>query len=271
MMKHGHRWLIGTLVLIALTVALGLLAPGSQDSLANGTTIYVDADAMGDNDGSTWDDAFTDLQAALTAAGPGTEIWVAAGTYKPTSGIDRSASFQMKNGVAIYGGFDPSVGDVGFEDREWVLHETILSGDLSGDDGPDFANNGENSYHVFYHDMLGLDHTAVLDGFTVSGGNANGGSRNDGGGMLNLLSWPTLTNVTFSGNSAFRGGGIYNYLTLAATMVNCTFSENRAEGTEVWQGLGGGMYNEEAIPALTGCTFEGNTAQSCQRSLNETE
>ena len=150
-------------MVIALAVALALTALGGQDSLANGTRIYVDADATaGANDGSTWDDALTDLQPALTAAGSGTEIWVAAGTYKPTSGTDRSASFQMKNGVTLYGGFDPSVGDTAFEDRDWEANETILSGDLNGDDGPDFANNGENSYHVFYHDTLGLDHTAVL-------------------------------------------------------------------------------------------------------------
>ena len=72
--------------------------------------IYVDADAAGDNDGSSWDDAFTDLQSALVAADTGDEIWVAAGTYKPTVEYggtgDRHQSFQMRNGVAICGGFD---------------------------------------------------------------------------------------------------------------------------------------------------------------------
>jgi len=66
---------------------------------------YVNADATGNNNGSSWTDAYTDLQSALVAAQTGDEIWVAKGTYKPTSGSDRTATFQLKNGVVLYGGF----------------------------------------------------------------------------------------------------------------------------------------------------------------------
>ena len=111
-MKHWHRWLMAALGAVALA-ALALVTPG-RDALALGDTIYVDADATGANDGSSWDNAYTALQPALDGASSGDEIWVAAGIYTPTlemsPGITRTASFQLKNGVALYGGFDPSRG-----------------------------------------------------------------------------------------------------------------------------------------------------------------
>ena len=112
-------------------------------------------------------------------------------------------SFQLKNGVALYGGFDPSVGDIAFEDRDWVLHETILSGDIWR--RRLIRLHDENSYHVFYHpEGTNLDSSAILDGFTVTGGNANGSGYPHyyGGGMYNDDSSPALTNCTFADNSA---------------------------------------------------------------------
>ena len=262
-MKHWHRLLIAGLGVVGLAVALALTVAGGQGALAADGTIYVDADATsGANDGSSWDDAYTELQPALDAALSGDQIWVAEGTFTPTAQHggtgDRYRSFQMKNGVAIYGGFDPSVGDIAFEDRDWVLHETILSGDLDGDDGPEFANNDENSYHVFYHPSgTDLDSTAILDGFTVSGGNANGDyPYNRGGGMFNDFSSPTLTHCTFEGNSAGSGGGgMWNDFS-SPTLTNCTFSGNSAG----LYGYGGGMRNDGSAPTLTNCTFSANSA-----------
>ena len=256
-MKHWQRILGAGLVM----VALALTALGGQDSLANGTTIYVDAGATtGANNGSSWQHAFTDLQNALDIAEAGDQIWVAEGTYRPSTehggSGDRYRSFQLKNSVALYGGFDPDAGVTEFEHRDWVLHETVLSGDLNGDDGPDFANNGENSYHVFYHpDGTGLDSTASLDGFTVTAGNANGDHPHDsGGGFYNYGSSPRLTNCTVEGNSASdEGGGIYNSSYSSPALTNCTFLGNSA-------GSGAGMYNTYASPTLTNCTFHGNTA-----------
>ena len=131
-MKHGRRLLVAGLVVVALALVLALIAPGRQDLRAEpaADTIYVDASASGANDGSTWADAFTDLQDALDTAATGDEIWVAEGIYKPSAehggSGDRYASFQLKNEVALYGGFDPSVGDVAFQDRDWVIHATIV-------------------------------------------------------------------------------------------------------------------------------------------------
>jgi hypothetical protein len=120
-MRYGHRWVMGALVAVALA-ALVLIAPGDEGALAQGDTIYVDADAEGDNNGDSWTDAYTDLQLALDRAEEEDQIWVAEGTYKPTAehggSGDRYKSFQMVNGVALYGGFDPSLGDVAIEDRD---------------------------------------------------------------------------------------------------------------------------------------------------------
>ena len=217
---------------------------------------YVDTIATGANNGSSWANAYNHLQDALSVSSNGDEIRVAKGFYKPDLGIgitlgDRTAAFQLENGVAIYGGFQPGGGQ--WEDRNPTVYETILSGDLSGNDGLNFANNDENSYHVVTGSGTGA--LAVLDGFTITGGNANGSTNPGyrGGGMYNESGSPTLVNCTFKGNSAGTGGGICNSDS-SPRLVNCTFSENSA-------GDGGGIHNRgNSYPILTNCMFSENSA-----------
>ena len=254
-MSRRQRWLMATLVGVALATVLSLIAVGGQDLVATDGTIFVDADATGANNGASWEDAYTDLQPALDGAVVGDQIWVAKGTYTPTHefspGDPRSATFQLKNQVALYGGFDPSVGDVGWEDRDWVSSVTMLSGDIGIVGDP-----GDNSYHVLYHPLeLALDGSAILDGFTVSGGNADADWPNySGGGMFNDGASPAVINCTFANNSASqRGGGMYNFFA-SPKVTNCTFSGNSAN-------LGGGVHNNDlAFPEVTNCTFSGNSA-----------
>ena len=219
-------------------------------------TIFVDQDATGDSNGSSWDDAFTDLQDALTLAMEGYEIWVAAGTYTPTVEYggtgDRSRSYQLVNGVALYGGFDPDAGDVAWEDRDWATNATILSGDLGVE-----GDVADNAYHVFFHpDGTNLDSTAILDGFTITGGNANGSEpHNAGAGMYNDGSSPALANCTFSTNSATAaGGGIHNQNSSSPELTDCTFTGNSSANN------GGAIYNDGSSPTLTNCTFSANSA-----------
>ncbi|MEZ4961033.1 MAG: MopE-related protein [Saprospiraceae bacterium] len=246
-----------------LTSSLGNSGTASDLLNVNGI-IYVDKDATGMANGLSWTDAFTDLQAALAIAQSGVEIWVAEGIYKPTTGTDRTISFVMKNGVAIYGGF-PNMGIPTFADRNWAANPTILSGDLNDDDvisgsgsTLSITGNGENSYHVIFNNNNGLDGTAVLDGFTIKGGNANGGGENDkGGGMFNISSSPKLVNCTFASNSASAGGGGMANSASSSELTNCIFSGNVAEIN------GGGMANYyNPSPELNNCSFFGNMAES---------
>ena len=167
-----------------------------------GQVIYVDVAAPGANNGSSWTDAYTTVSGALndpTLASVG-EIWVAAGTYRPDpAGLAdaREANFQLVNSVAIYGGLAGTENPATFDlsSRDFVANETILSGDLNGDDqqGLDpcdllnHASRTDNCYHVFYHASgVNLNSSAILDGFTITAANANGVSQHYMGGACSM-------------------------------------------------------------------------------------
>ncbi|MGH1436911.1 MAG: right-handed parallel beta-helix repeat-containing protein, partial [Lewinella sp.] len=216
----------------------------------SGNILYVNDDASGNNDGSSWADAFTDLQDALALTCPGiTEIWVAEGTYYP--GTARTDAFVMKNNLAIYGGF-PNLGNPGLGDRNPnpAANGTLLSGNIGNG-----SSNFDNSYHVVNN--IGLNATARLDGFTISEGNANdsgSGINTRGGGMLNQASSPTITNCAFTNNLASYGGGMFNDNGSSPVINYCFIMGNTAA-------FGGGMNNSAgANPSVTNCTFSGNQA-----------
>lgn len=118
-------------------------------------TRYVKPSVTGTGDCSSWANACT-LQTALGVATSGDEIWVGAGTHKPTAGSDRSATFQLKNGVGVYGGFAMTVQLR--SQRNWTVNITVLSGDIGT-----AGSNSDNSYHVVTTDS-GTNGTAILDG-----------------------------------------------------------------------------------------------------------
>jgi hypothetical protein len=200
---------------------------------------------------------YSTIQEALTVAWLNDEIWVAQGTYKPdanslypTGTNNRDATFQLKNGVTLYGGFPAGGGT--WESRDPSVYVTILSGDI-GITG----NKNDNSYHVVTGS--GTDSTAILDGFTITAGNANGSDsswyKRIGGGMYNYYDGsPTVTNCNFSENSAnLYGGGMFNYENSNPVVTNCAFNGNSSN-------YGGGMYNCYSSPTITNCTFNGNSA-----------
>jgi hypothetical protein len=229
-----------------LSIALVGLLTGTRVSAAS-TIIYVDGDASGANNGMSWTDAYTDLQEALSSAVSGDQIWVAAGTYKPTAGTVRSATFSLKSGVAIYGGFAGS--ETLLVERNTAANLTILSGDIG------IAGMlGDNSYHVVT--SIALDNLALLDGVTITAGNANDICHNCdwGGGLYNENGDLLVTNVTFENNNGNTGGGMTSNGG-SPSLVNVTFEDNRASN-----GSGGGMHNEIGNPSLINVTFSGNSA-----------
>ena len=116
------------------TIALSLLMISC--SIDDNHIIYVNAKSPAGGDGLSWQTAHNNLQDALDEAAKGDELWVASGTYKPSSKVsgdsDRNKSFQLKNGVTLYGGFRGS--EESLDQRDWHAHKTILSGDLNSDD-----------------------------------------------------------------------------------------------------------------------------------------
>ena len=265
---------------ICLVILLGmqsnaLAAPKSQ---ALPGIVYVTESGTSTKDCFSWADA-CDLQSALAYDAPNYEIWVAEGTYTPTSGADREATFQLKSGVAIYGGFAGT--ETSFDQRDWETNPTILSGDIGTDDV-----DTDNSYHVVTGSAV--DTTAILDGFTITGGNANGADQyTDGGGIYNALGSPTLINLTISSNSALYGGGMYNQES-SSTLTNVIVNQNTADlyGGGMYNYLsnltlinvtisnntavyGGGFYNQESSPTLTNVTFSSSPADYGGGMYNE--
>ncbi len=222
-------------------------------AVTHAKVVYVDAAASGGNDGTGWGNAFTSLQAALAAAAPDDEVWVAAGTYTPGSPGDTASSFHLTNGVSIYGGF--AGGETARSQRDVAAHSTILSGDVGQDDvyGPSVWYQGwnintPNSDHVVVSD--GNDATAVLDGFTIKAG--HGGA---GGGMFLINSSATVRHCTFMRNLAgfTHGGGVY-CADSGPAFSHCAFVENY-----VHLGSGGGIYITGASPAvISDCRFVAN-------------
>lgn len=230
------------------------------------TVWFVDDDASGNDDGNSWENAFEYLQDAFGVAEDGNEIWVAMGTYKPDCNSsnpdgtkDREATFELKSGVGVYGGF------VGRMDapqvRGWKgYNKTVLSGDINDTDN-------EDSYHV----VVGAD-DAVLDGFVIRGGNADGDIYDGCGGGIhcNEVS-PVIRNCLIVDNNSTHSSGIWNGYCYT-TISNCLFSGNTG-GVAVRNSGGGatlsncvlvgnevqGIYNlDSSCPVITNCTIYGN-------------
>jgi hypothetical protein len=250
----------------------------SETSLSK--KIYVDINrTSGNHTGVSWANAYQSLQPALDEALPGDQVWVATGVYTPTHRtVDvnpRSATFRLAPGVALYGSFKGD--ETSLNQRNWRLHPSILSGDLTGNDSG-FAYNDENSYHVVTSEHV--TETARLDGFIIQGGNASSGSNPDyfggglynssgspslvnlifyqnraeqsGGGLYNIDSNSLLVNVAWIGNSAFWGGGLKN-LNSNPRLVNTLFVGNNADVS------GGAIYNSGSSPSFTNCTVAYNS------------
>ncbi|MES3629919.1 MAG: choice-of-anchor Q domain-containing protein, partial [Longimonas sp.] len=246
------------------TVSLGAY---ERKASYSGPIYYVNASATaGENDGSSFDDAFTDLQDALNRATGSDVIVIATGRYVPTSDAsDRDARFEIsgaQDGLKIYGGWsggetfsDVSEVEDALDGRNLSANETILSGNIDDD----ASTNAENSYNVVVMRATNTPITAntVIDGVTIRDGNANDdqpetGDPSDAGGGLHLASIandarPTLRNLRITQNAAISGGGVYidSFLGTAAPFIsNVIVTKNEADE-------GGGLYASASTGGTT--------------------
>jgi hypothetical protein len=217
--------------------------------------IYVKQNASGSNNGTSWTDAFTDLQSALSSAMAGDTIWVAAGTYKPSvdktgnsSPSDpRTKTFQMVSNVPVYGGFAGT--ETKLKDRNTGTNVTTLSGDIGTLD-----DNTDNCYSV-----VRSVNNSGLDGFTITGGNGNGGSLETylGGGLINYYVLNVkVRNCIFINNYANCGGAAGDYFcTDSIIFRNCKFLQNSGIN-------GGAIGNWDTRAYITNCIFAGNSTST---------
>lgn len=215
---------------------------------ATGATWYVKL--SGNGSGTSWANATWDLQSAISNASTGDQVWVEKGVYIPYLDLNgvpttsRNACFTMKNGVAIYGGFYGN--ETALADRNYKVYLTILSGNIGA------RNNTDNCYHVVFNNS-DMNNTAILDGFTITEGNANGGGASSyAGGIYNYNSDPTIQNCIISYNNAGYGAGMMNRGS-NSSIINCIFNNNTSTGD------GAGMHNySNSTPSITNCVFYNN-------------
>jgi len=261
---------------------------------ADPNTLYVNAAALPNGDGTSWDKALRYLRDALDEAKTRNdddaledvdEIRVAGGCYRTLDSDrflvfpgNRAQTFALLPGVTLLGGYYP-----GTENRDAEENPSILTGDLDGNDEKtgDIAafdsDRADNSLHVL--NMTALDRTAVLDGFTVEGGHATSGF---GGGMNLRGASPTIRNCRFRRNFAGVNGGAVAIIG-APLLESCRFEDNFAmqgagiavgfDATGIWtqiigctfvandaSSLGGGVYCEPlSRTSLNGCRILGNS------------
>lgn len=196
---------------------------------------FVHPNAMGNNDGSSWENAYNSLQTAIDNT-PNGNIWVANGTYYPGEGMpDSTSTFLISQPVHLYGGFAGT--ETSVEERDLEAHPSILSGDLANNDIPlNFEmNKDDNVLHVITIDTF-LNGQVTIDGFRIRGGQTL--EDNDlespyllaGGGILSFSTF-TLRNCQFNNNFANSGGAVFVEVPNGEGMVmqNCFFQENSAD------------------------------------------
>ncbi len=254
-------------LLSIFTLMVGLIANAQ---------VFVDADATGNNDGTSWANAYTSLHSALFSSPSGSEIWVAEGTYVPSrtftgniAADSRDHTFRIVNNIQVYGGFNGT--ETALNQRDWNTNPSIISGDLGG---------GNKSRNIMRFD--GNDNTTILDGFVVENGAAISGSLLHGGAIYSINASPTIKNCTFQNNSSqqhggaiftsggvpqffnckminnstslYDGGALYVTGATSTNIVNCLFDDNMAAR------YGGAVIVQNTnIGQINNCTFVNNT------------
>ncbi|MEI6412078.1 MAG: SprB repeat-containing protein [Bacteroidota bacterium] len=194
---------------------------------------FVNPDAIGQNNGLNWQDAFTKLNNALTAAQAGDEIWVADGIYYASETSYRNDHFELASGVKLFGGFAGS--ESSLNERQPNLYPSIFDGDINTPN-----DSTDNSYNLLY--LANPDSNTVVDGFVF---------RN------------ALANRTAAGSTELGAAGAALYI-MAETgsayplIRNCIFEHNTANGDGGAVYINGNGVNSSVAPVFEHCRFSYN-------------
>jgi gliding motility-associated-like protein len=219
-----------------------------------GTPIYVDIESTGNANGESWADAFPDLQQALALAEAGDTIWIAEGVYLPATNDDRTASFIIPGGVAIYGGFNGT--ETTLEERDWASYPVMLSGDIGVP-----GDSLDNTYRIIR--LIDVNNVS-LDGLSIQFANNNLVNpileNRTGGGVYAKNASFALYNVELANNTARYGGAIGLFSGSNCTALNSVFDNNVSNGAN--NKSGGAIFanSDEEEGYFMNCRFIGNKA-----------
>ncbi len=225
-----------------------------------GTVLFVDRDAPAGGDGSDWGHAFQTINEAVRLAPLVTNVWVADGRYSET--------IALRSGLSLYGGFCGTESQI--SDRNVALNTTTIDGSRAFGEVPPF--------HVVT--LIGVSSTR-LDGFTITGGSADGvGENHCGGGVFcrdvddsNVIANCTIARNNADGLDYFVGdtaGGLGGGMCIvngSPMLVDCVFLNNSADGSGTDStsagvgGRGGGLYVQGGSPTLVNCVLTGNSVE----------
>ena len=261
------------------------IAAGSSHA----ATHYVKSTASGASNGTSWTNAYTRLQDALAVAVSGDQIWIASGTYKPSTTGVRTQSFNVPSGVGLYGGFVGT--EATLADRTSAVAATILSGDLLGNDNGNRARTEatrlDNTYNVVR--VSAASATVTFDGLTIQSGHSEtyGDSYDRGAGIHFLASTAgnvVITNCIIRWNTARSSSGWFDdsnhaFIVTATQLVenqaerggaagfggsftiqNSAFIGNRTENSRDGYQWGGGLFIANGTGQVINCVFESNYA-----------
>lgn len=246
-----RHYIILSFTALCLTLVTGLLAQ----------VTYVNQNATGANNGTSWQNAYTNLSNALANTTAG-QVWVAKGKYLPGGANPTEMdNFTIGNSIAIYGGFAGTETSLG--QRNPSLNPTTLSGDLNDDNAPmayDSSLSLDNSLHVIYVDSL-ISGPVVIDGFNIEHGTTDNDNTQPiffwrGGGIF-ALSAVQVHNCVFAGNYARSGASVFLSDDCDGSLFrDCIFTGNKTSNQSA------GIFAE----ALTGLTIK-----QCIFNDNETQ
>lgn len=225
--------------LCTLLFFFGYILPMSGQSIR-----YVKQVASGSGNGTSWANSSSNIQAMLDIPGVD-EVWVAAGTYKPSAYptgcsnciSSRDYAFRIPADKKLIGGFAGT--ESAINQRNLSTHTTILSGDVGA-----IGVVTDNTYHVVVAPFLFEDDFMIeLDGLTITDGYSDGSTssvivdginiyRNEGAGACFIYGSKTIKNCTFQNNRSFElGGGLFsiNKSNAALSIKNCNFNSNQAK------------------------------------------